>query len=90
MRIITNKTKVPKTEFVLNSYIISKYVTPHLINGYKYDMRILVLVTSFNPLKVYIYNDWIVRFCTDKYSTDTKNLDNIKAHICCQAYKADG
>ena len=45
--------------------LASKYISnPHLINGLKYDLRVYVLVTSFNPLKIYIYNDGLVRFAT--------------------------
>jgi hypothetical protein len=39
-----------------NGYLISEYIkNQHLINGYKYDLRIYVVVTSFDPLKIYIY-----------------------------------
>jgi len=37
-------------------YLISRYVSnPHLLRGYKYDLRIYIVVTCFDPLKAYIY-----------------------------------
>ena len=51
--------------------LASKYISnPHLINGLKYDLRVYVLVTSFNPLKVYMYKDGLVRFATELYNND--------------------
>lgn len=39
-------------------YMVSKYVSkPHLINGLKYDLRIYILVTSFDPLRIYFFKD---------------------------------
>lgn len=40
-----------------------------------------MLVTSFNPLRVYIYNDGLVRFATEKYSLDPKNLTKKYVHL---------
>lgn len=60
----------------------SKYIAnPHLINGLKYDLRMYVLVTNFNPLKVYLYNDGLVRFATEKYSTDPRLLTKKYVHL---------
>ena len=39
-----------------SGYLVSKYISkPHLLRGYKYDMRIYILVTSFEPLKAYFF-----------------------------------
>ena len=41
----------------LSNFVVQRYLLhPHLIGGYKYDMRLYVAVTSFDPLKVYLYN----------------------------------
>ena len=57
------------------NYLISEYIAkPHLINGYKYDLRLYVLVTSFDPLKVYIYKEGLARFATQNYSTKNDSV----------------
>jgi len=40
-----------------------------------------VLVTSFNPLKIYIYTDGLVRFATEKYSNDPNQLSKKFIHL---------
>lgn len=56
-------------------------MNPHLINGLKYDLRVYVLVTSFNPLTIYIYNDGLVRFATEKYNLDPSNINQKFVHL---------
>lgn len=34
---------------------------PFLVDGFKFDMRIYTLVTSCDPLRVFVYNDGLVR-----------------------------
>jgi tubulin polyglutamylase TTLL4 len=52
-----------------------------LINGLKYDLRIYVLVSSFDPLRVYIYDEGLVRFATEEYSTNLKDLTKKFVHL---------
>ena len=75
---IQGHTKINKREGIL----ASKYVmNPHLINGLKYDLRVYVLVTCFCPLKVYIYDDGLVRFATEKYTNDPSTLTKKFVHL---------
>ena len=78
IKVITSTSKINKREGIL----ASKYImNPHLINGLKYDLRVYVLVTSFNPLKVYMYNDGLVRFATEKYNNDPSQLTKKFIHL---------
>jgi hypothetical protein len=53
------------------SSVVSEYIdNPMLIDGYKFDLRIYVALTSINPLRIYIYEDGLVRFATVKYSSN--------------------
>ena len=69
IKLIDSKQQVNHNEGMLACRYL---MNPHLINGLKYDLRVYVLVTSFNPLKVYVYNDGLVRFATEPYSLDPK------------------
>ena len=61
---------------------MSKYVAnPHLIDGLKYDLRIYVLVTSYDPLKVYLFREGLTRFATEKYSTNLNSLKKRYVHL---------
>lgn len=61
--------------------IISKYVSnPLLINGHKFDLRLYVVVTCFDPLRIYLYNEGLARFCTEKYNLG-KSLGNKFIHL---------
>jgi hypothetical protein len=50
--------------------IVSRYIeNPLLVNNLKSDLRIYVLVTSFEPLKIYIYQEGLARFACEDYNS---------------------
>ena len=78
IRIVDAKQHVSNKDGILASRYIQN---PHLINGLKYDLRVYVLVTSYCPLKVYMYDDGLVRFATEPYTQDTSKLGQKFVHL---------
>ena len=68
MKVIGPKDAVEKTT---SSQVVSEYISnPHTIKGYKYDLRVHVLVTCYNPLKIFFFPEGTARFCSEYYTND--------------------
>lgn len=79
IKVLTSKSKVSSKK---TGYVVSKYISnPHILNGFKYDLRIYVGVVSFDPLRIYIYKEGLVRFATEKYSCDKKKIRKRYVHL---------
>eukprot|EP01137_Pigoraptor_chileana_P029863 Opistho-2@15650 len=51
--------------------IVQPYMNdPYLIDGYKFDLRTYVLVTSISPLRIYMYKEGLVRFASSRYDVN--------------------
>lgn len=75
---IDKETKVKAKKNIL----VSEYIAnPHLINGLKYDLRVYVLVTSYDPLRIYMFNEGLTRFATHKYNTKHKDIKKRFIHL---------
>ncbi|EFC44955.1 tubulin tyrosine ligase, partial [Naegleria gruberi] len=76
---------------VKEQYVISKYINaPLLVGGKKFDLRMYVLVTSYRPLKAYVYKEGFARFCTAKYTNDIEDVDNMFIHLTNVAIQKHG
>jgi hypothetical protein len=71
IKVLTDPTGIAKDK----SCVVQHYIAnPLLINGCKFDMRIYVAVTCFDPLRVYVFEEGLGRFCCDQYNKKgTKN-----------------
>jgi len=62
------------------NWIIQKYIeNPLLIMNRKVDIRVWVVVSSWNPLKIYYFKEPYVRFGCNDY--DPKTPSNIYSHL---------
>jgi len=72
--------RVVKTVSFFHSF--DRYIdNPLLIGSKKFDLRLYVLITSFRPLKAYLFKLGFCRFCTVKYDTSVQELDNMYVHL---------
>ena len=62
--------------------IVQRYLhRPHLLDGYKYDLRLYVLLSSVRPLRIFIFREGLVRVCTQKYKPLEKNMGDVRMHL---------
>ena len=62
--------------------IVQKYLkNPLLLRGFKFDMRIYALVTSMNPLEVFLYKEGFARMSTEQFSLDPEDMNKLFIHL---------
>jgi tubulin polyglutamylase TTLL4 len=78
IRLMTNRS----LEALPLKCLLSRYIEkPHLINNKKYDLRLYVVITGFSPLKIYLYEEGLVRFASEEYCLEDKNKHNRYMHL---------
>lgn len=65
--------------------VVQRYIdNPLLVDGFKFDLRIYVIVTGINEgdMHAFIADEGLARFCTEKYQKPTKeNFKKIYMHL---------
>ncbi|XP_063680338.1 tubulin polyglutamylase TTLL13-like isoform X13 [Bolinopsis microptera] len=77
-------TKTPKVDIKhCDNFVVQQYLSkPFLIDNLKFDLRVYVLVTSCDPLRIYVYKDGLVRFAVTPYQDPTNNnVDDVLMHL---------
>eukprot|EP00440_Ansanella_granifera_P016875 gb/GFBE01018337.1/.p1 GENE.gb/GFBE01018337.1/~~gb/GFBE01018337.1/.p1 ORF type:complete len:480 (+),score=126.79 gb/GFBE01018337.1/:1-1440(+) len=63
-------------------YVVQRYLSdPLLVGGKKFDLRLYVLVTSYNPLTVYMYRSGFARFSHARFSMNAADLSDAMIHL---------
>ncbi|XP_077176861.1 tubulin monoglutamylase TTLL4 isoform X2 [Paroedura picta] len=78
IQVIHKWSQLPKRRPLLVQRYLHK---PYLIGGSKFDLRIYVYVTCYDPLRIYLFKDGLVRFASCKYSSSMKSLNNKYMHL---------
>ncbi|KAF0695471.1 Aste57867_13714 [Aphanomyces stellatus] len=74
-----NLKEVNKTDI----FVAQRYVAhPLLIGGKKFDLRIYIMISSCAPLRVYLFQDGLVRMCTANYTVpNSENMELKFMHL---------
>uniref|UniRef100_H2ZF24 Tubulin--tyrosine ligase-like protein 5 n=1 Tax=Ciona savignyi TaxID=51511 RepID=H2ZF24_CIOSA len=76
--LINNPNQVPLEDNIM----VCKYVSnPLLIDGFKFDVRVYVAITSYDPLLIYMFEEGLTRFATVKYEKTNRHLKNQMMHL---------
>ncbi|CRL00246.1 CLUMA_CG013519, isoform A, partial [Clunio marinus] len=73
-----NIKKIEDIDFNNNLTFVQEFIdNPLLVDGYKFDIGVYTIITSIDPLRVYIYyGDILFRYCAQKYHPfDPSNVD---------------
>ncbi|PKU45641.1 tubulin polyglutamylase ttll5 [Limosa lapponica baueri] len=72
--------EIPQLDMMSERYLRS-LTLDNCISDFKFDVRLYVLVTSYDPLVIYLYEEGLARFATVRYDQASKNIKNQFMHL---------
>ncbi len=64
------------------AFVVQRYLErPLLVGGRKFDLRLYCAVTSFAPLRAWLYREGFARFTARRYASDAASLSNPFVHL---------
>ena len=74
--------QLPDTKNSKDNFVVERYIErPYLIDGHKFDLRLYVGVTSYEPLKVYLHEEGLIRLASSEYSTAVGSYGDRFSHL---------
>lgn len=68
----SRRSRPPPSKRLSGRAVVQRYIdNPYLIHGYKFDLRLYIVITCYEPLRMYLYREGLVRFATTPYYTNT-------------------
>lgn len=78
---IFNSAETPEEKLPTRRGVFQVYIDkPLLITNRKFDLRFYALVTSVNPIRIYMHENGMARFATHEYDENAP-LSNLKMHL---------
>ena len=63
---------------------------PFLLDNYKFDLRVYVLLAGVDPLRLYLYKEGLGRLATNEYvGVTNNNLEDVCMHLTNYAINKD-
>ncbi|KAH7698852.1 tubulin-tyrosine ligase [Aphelenchoides avenae] len=78
IEIVSKFNKIPTKPPLVAQHYVERPLT---INGFKFDLRLYVYVNSLDPLRIYLYEEGLVRFASIAYSNSTSSYTNQYMHL---------
>ncbi len=86
IRLTESLSDIPRED----GYVVQRYIAnPCLVGGKKSHIRLYMLISSVNPLRIYLFRDGIVRFAPEPYRRAAGWLDRPGIHITNTALHVD-
>ncbi|KAF0690429.1 Aste57867_18161 [Aphanomyces stellatus] len=61
--------------------MVAQCIEPLLISGHKFDIGLYVVVSSVDPLRVYIYENALLRMCKLKYPANLDDSAELQSYV---------
>lgn len=80
VQMLTSSDDIPSK--MSHDYVAQKYITnPFLVWGRKFHLRLYLLITSLQPLRVLLHKEGLVLFATSNYSSDPVSYRDFTIHL---------
>ena len=80
----------PLAPWLHSSSLLQQPVAPSLVAGRKYSLRLYSVITSANPLRVYVHTEGFALFAASRYETDSTDPTSVLTNAYVNAKRRRG